>query len=156
MVSDKLGLRLSDEAYTIGLLHYIGKTLMDRSNPTEYEKVMLLTEKGASDIQAERAVFGCDHIEVGMAATRKWGFPEVLVQGMDYVNQPPADSEFVKLAALVGMCDAIAWMAVEGREWVPGSERDWTLQVLGVSEDDLKKLIEDSTEAIAAAAVFSF
>jgi HD-like signal output (HDOD) protein len=157
MASDKLGLRLSDEAYTVGLLHYIGKTLMDRSNPAEYEKVMLLVEKGASDIQAERAVFGCDHIEVGMAATRKWGFPEVLVQGMDYVNRPADDSEFKRLAALVGLCDRIAWISVQGKgQWEAGSEQDWTLEVLGVDEADLTKLIEDSTDAIAAAAVFSF
>lgn len=158
-ISDRKGLRISDEGYTVGLLHFIGKTLMDRSNPSEYEKVMLLVEKGASDIQAERAVFGCDHIEVGMAATARWGFPEVLVLGMDYLNQPPAGSEFMKVAALVGLSDRIAQVAVEGKQeslFEQGMGREWTLEVLEIDQEQLKKLVDDSVEAIAAAAAIAF
>ncbi len=158
-ISDKMNLRISDEAYTVGLLHYIGKTLMDRSNPSEFEKVMMLTEKGASDVQAERAVFGCDHIEIGMAATSRWGFPEVLVQGMDYINRPPDGSEFMRVAALVGLGDRIARVAVEGKSetlFDAGSDRAWTLEVLAIDQELLKKLVDESVEAVAAAAAISF
>ena len=102
-------------------------------------------------------MFGCDHVEVGMAATKKWGFPDVLVQGMDYLNRPPDDSEFKKIAALVALCDRIASIAVQGKEqWEAYFENDWSLDVLGIEQDQLRKLMDDSTEAIAAAAVFSF
>jgi HD-like signal output (HDOD) protein len=156
-LAQKLGLRVGDEAYTVGLLHFIGKTLMDRSSPADYEKVMLLTEKGATDLQAERAVFGCDHIEVGMAATKAWGFPDVLVMGLDYVNGSLEGGDTNKICALVGLSDKIARVAIEGRGT---GELDvanhWTLQVLGIDPELLPKYIDESTEAIAAAAVFSF
>jgi len=155
----KLGLKNADEAYTVGLLHYIGKTLMDRSDSAEYEKVMLLIEKGATDIQAERAVFGCDHIEVGMAATRNWGFPDVLVQGMDYLSQPEATDEFAKIRALVALSDRIARIAVGGSKSGEGESsisHDWAMEILGTDQEQLNKLIEDSKEAIAAAASIAF
>jgi HD-like signal output (HDOD) protein len=158
-ISGKLGLRLGDEAYTVGLLHYIGKTLMDRSNPTEYEKVMLLTEKGATDLQAERAVFGCDHIEVGIAAAVQWGFPEVLVKGMDYLNRPEEASEHGTIAALVNLGDKIARAAVNGKDSGDAdieAGANWSTEFLGVGADQLKQIMDESTEAIAAAAVISF
>ncbi len=158
-ISGKLGLKLGDEAYTVGLLHYIGKTLMDRSNPADYEKVMLLTEKGVTDLQAERAVFGCDHIEVGIAATIQWGFPEVLVKGMDYVNRPIEGSEYANIAALVNIGDKIARVAVSGKEdWDADAEagNNWSIQFLGIDAEQLKKIMDESTEAIAAAAVIAF
>jgi HD-like signal output (HDOD) protein len=158
-ISQKLGLKVGDEAYTVGLLHYIGKTLMDRSSPADYEKVILLTEKGATDLQAERAVFGCDHIEVGMAATQAWGFPDVLVQGLDYVNGSLAGGDTNKICALTAVSDRIARLAVEGKRDSESSHEGfapWSLQVLELDAEQLQRLIDESTEAIAAAAVFSF
>ena len=158
-LSGKLGLRMADEGYTVGLLHYIGKTLMDRAEPTDYEKVMLLMEKGATDIQSERAVFGCDHTEVGMAAAERWGFPEILVKGLDYVTPASADDECSKLRALVGLSDQIARFAVGGKQEsaaAPGQVKHWTVELLAIEEEQLNRLIEESMEAIAASAVISF
>jgi HD-like signal output (HDOD) protein len=157
-ISNRHGLRVGDEVYTVGLLHYIGKTLMDRSNPAEYEKVMMLVEKGATDLQAERAVFGCDHVEVGIAAAVQWGFPDVLVRGMDYLSRPEEGSEYAKIAALVNLGDKIARAAVCGRDsaMLEADGQDWSLTVLGIEDEDLKKLMDESMEAIAAAAVIAF
>ena len=158
-VAEKTNRRCADEAYTLGLLHYIGKTLLDRSNPSEYEKVMMLVEKGATDIQAERAVFGCDHIEVGAAAAEMWGFPEMLVYGMNYLEAPTEDCQYKEIRALVGLCDKIAHIAVAGENETVQSDEDfnnWTLELLGVDQDDLKRLVEESTKAIAASATMSF
>jgi hypothetical protein len=132
---------------------------MDRSNSADYEKVMLLIEKGATDIQAERAVFGCDHVEVGMAATANWGFPDVLVHGMDYLSQPEASDEFAKTRALVALSDRIARIAVSGSKLGEGESSityDWAMEVLGTDQEQLNKLIEDSKDAIAAAAAIAF
>lgn len=158
-LSGKLGLRVADEAYTAGLLHYIGKTLMDRSDPTEYEKVMLLVEKGATDLQAERAVFGCDHIEVGMAAAVKWGFPDVLVLGLDYLAPRAEGESSAKVAALVNLGDRIARIAVSGKETLDceaEAAQSWSLESLGIKQEELRTYVDESMEAIAAAAVISF
>ena len=158
-IASKVNNACGEEAYTIGLLHYIGKTLIDRSNPAEYDKVMMLVERGASDLQAEQAVFGCDHVNVGAAATVNWGFPEMLVQGMDYINRPDDSCEYRELRALVGLADRVAHIVMDGKtneEWDTGAVQNWTLETLEVDRDDLKKIIDGSTEAIAAAASLAF
>src|SRR5688572_9291464 len=63
-----------DEAYTSGLLHYIGKTLLDRFGDGPYEKVELLLEHGVDDVRAEQAIYQCDHVQVAVASAHKWGF----------------------------------------------------------------------------------
>ena len=158
-IAGRAKMGVADEAYTIGLLHYIGKTLTDRSNPAEYDKVMMLIEKGASDLQAERAVFGCDHVEVGTAAAVVWGFPDVLVQGMDYVNEPDDSCEHKRLRALIGLGDKVAHHVMEGKmseEWETEAVQDWTLKTLDVDSEELKKIIDEATEAIAVAASMAF
>ncbi|GIV08678.1 MAG: hypothetical protein KatS3mg019_0769 [Fimbriimonadales bacterium] len=71
-----------DEAYTAGLLHDIGKPLLDRYGGAPYEQVETLTAQGASELYAERTVFGCDHAEVGRVVSLNWGFPEKLVEAI--------------------------------------------------------------------------
>lgn len=158
-ISERTNRQSADEAYTLGLLHYIGKTLLDRSNPEEYEKVMMLLDKGATDIQAERAVFGCDHMEVGASAAELWGFPDVLVFGMNYIERPKEDCEHSELRALLGLADGIARIAVDG-ESDDGSETNvissWTLELLDIDKEKLRRLIDESTEAIATSASMAF
>ena len=161
-IAEKTNIPYADEGYTVGLLHYIGKTLLDRSNPSEYEKVVMLVEKGASDVQAERAVFSCDHVEVGSAAAEMWGFPQVLVRGMNYLEKPDDECEYGRLRALVGLSDIIARLVVEGKEGSGDGEWDmpeaskWTLEMLDIDDERFKRLIEESTEAIAASTSMAF
>jgi putative nucleotidyltransferase with HDIG domain len=71
-----------DEAYTAGLLHDIGKPLLDRYGGTPYEQVEDLVAQGVPELAAERQVYGCDHAEVGRAVSQHWGFPEKLVEAI--------------------------------------------------------------------------
>lgn len=71
-----------DEAYTAGLLHEIGKPLLDRYGGTPYEQVEDLVAQGVPELTAERQVYGCDHAEVGRAVSQHWGFPEKLVEAI--------------------------------------------------------------------------
>jgi putative nucleotidyltransferase with HDIG domain len=71
-----------DEAYTAGLLHDIGKPLLDRYGGTPYEQVEDLIAQGVPELAAERQVYGCDHAEVGRAVSQHWGFPEKLVEAI--------------------------------------------------------------------------
>lgn len=145
----------ADEAYTCGLLHYIGKTLLDRSDSKEYEKVTALQEKGVSDCEAERAVFACDHVEVAMEAATRWGFPQVLIDGLSYKSPPSPACPYRHLAALTALADRIATLAVDGtaREaWTPESVPAWALGILIIAPDEVPILIEQGAAAIADAA----
>lgn len=158
-IAEKRKMPCADEAYTVGLLHYIGKTLLDKSNPAEYEKVMMLIDKGATDVQAERAVFSCDHVDIGAAAADMWGFPQVLVRGLSYIDKPEDNCEFRDLRALVGTADMIAHIVVEGTEedeWQAQAVNNWSLELLDIDDEQFKRLIDESTEAIAASTSMAF
>jgi HD-like signal output (HDOD) protein len=143
-----------DEAYTCGLLHYIGKTMLDRYNPKSYEKVQVLLEAGASDVQAETAVFHCHHGQVSEAITHKWGFPEMLVGGMNYLSVPKEDDESGDLRATTAISDYIARAAQTDLpdEDIAESLPTWAVERLSKNEQTWPVLVARGTGAIDAAA----
>lgn len=73
----------SNMSYTVGLLHGIGKIVIDQISEGSYEKVFeLVEEKEVSLVEAEREVVGFDHAQVGEALLRKWNFQEEICQAI--------------------------------------------------------------------------
>lgn len=150
-----------DEAYTCGLLHYIGKTLLDRYAPESYSEVQARIDHGMSDVEAESEVYGCHHVEVGVAVGERWGFPEVLIAGLEYVYEPSVNDPFGELMACVAISDSVATFALEGlsRSDLPlALERlpQWAVERLSLTVDDLESVIDGGTAAIARAASLQF
>lgn len=141
-----------DEAYTCGLLHYIGKPLLDRFQPGGFDQVDALIATGAGWRASEQSVFGCDHIMVALAACKKWRLPDTLLEGIDYDR---ADEEEVPIAsAVVAVGSAIAHSIVDGPAAAPLP--DWALRHLSYTPDQADDLIERATEVLASAQTLSF
>lgn len=158
-LAEKLGKGSTDQAYTCALLHLLGKTLMDRYDSDEYSKVEALVEKGAMDRMAEQAVYKCDHVEVVQTAARRWRFPEVLIEGVNYIDEPPTDDQNADLKAMVSVSNKVAYMVIAGKdlkEWDTDSVPDWAVSTLGLSKERLALLIDESTAVVAAEAHMSF
>lgn len=152
-VATRSGRLSPEDAYTCGLLHFIGKTLLDRFGEDSYEKVEMLQQHGAECRQAERAVFGCDHVRLAVGAAQKWGFPEELVAGLEYIEPSQDDVEKVAYPASVAVGHRIAEIALSGLDEGTNQELPaWALQALGIPEQDTPALIGSGMEAIAAAA----
>ncbi len=63
--------------YTAGLLHDVGKVILDR--PLQVESYNRDENAGQTDLLAvERRLLHTDHAEVGMALLGKWGLPEAV------------------------------------------------------------------------------
>jgi HD-like signal output (HDOD) protein len=144
-----------DDAYTSGLIHWIGKTLLDRFGAGEYRLVEQLVERGVPVLQAEEAVYGCNHVVVSVAAATKWGFPEDLVSALDYVTEPEPDSPAAKLRSVVAIADIISQFAMEGLVEVDSVEKtlpQWAMDALDLPADDKMDIIVGAGQAIAQAA----
>lgn len=145
-----------DDAYTCGLLHYIGKSLLDRFGGDDYGKIEALILQGSSDRDGERALYGCDHVEVAQVAARKWGFPEELVAGLDYVSPPTPDEPYLRHRACVALCSQIATFALGGEalqnEETPFELPKWALESLEIDEARSHECLDGGMRAIAAAA----
>jgi putative nucleotidyltransferase with HDIG domain len=98
-----------DEAYTAGLLHDIGKPLLDRYGGAPYEQVEDLIAQGVPELAAERQVYGCDHAEVGRAVSQHWGFPEKLVEAIGCHHTESANGlGDAPLTAVVALANFVA------------------------------------------------
>jgi HD-like signal output (HDOD) protein len=129
----------SDEAYTIGLLHQIGKTVLDRSTPGGYDRVETLIDAGVSVTGAEMNVFGCTHIEVGMLACQKWGFPNAVIESMNYLNVPAHGNKFSSCIAAVALSNHMAKVA---RGAAQEEAPQWALEALGLEADIVDRAME--------------
>lgn len=63
--------------FTAGLLHDIGKIILNR--PLQTEALHAGFETGGSSLQQERTLLYTDHARVGMALLENWGVPDKIV-----------------------------------------------------------------------------
>lgn len=105
----------ADEAYTCGLLHYVGKTLIDQSDPTAYDKVMHVVERGAPERLAEKIIFAVDHVDVAQEMGRRWRFPDHLIEGLNYLDDPNETGVVSRLGAVVNIADALVKIGRYGK-----------------------------------------
>lgn len=79
-----------DEAFVAGLLHDIGKPMLELVLPRAYANVIRLCEtRHAAAAGIERAVLGIDHHTAARRVATRWGLPEPLVQVMWLHGQRP-------------------------------------------------------------------
>lgn len=79
----------SDEAFVAGLLHCLGKVVLDHVLPKSYAKVIALAERQGSDTAPlERSLVGVDHHTAGKRVAEHWHLPEALREVMWLYGQP--------------------------------------------------------------------
>lgn len=77
-------------AFTVGLLHDIGKLVLSQVLTPEYQTDIrtLIKEKGVSRSEAEKGVLGTDHSEVGGALLDAWHLPEDIIEAVSNHHHP--------------------------------------------------------------------
>lgn len=150
------GLVPHDEAYTCGLLHDIGKPILDRYAEPPYEEVTVLVEAGMDAVRAEARIYGCDHATLGGAAADQWGFPETLCQSIRDHHLADPERPSARLATTV-VANVLSKLIVEGA----GGEQEaeivqrfpaWALSTLGLDELKLNNALRACREAVATKA----
>ena len=98
-----------EEAFMAGLLHDIGRPVMDHVFPDMYRGVVDLVDTGGAEsyVLAERQVFGFDHAEVGFVVATAWGFPPPITDAIRLHHGPLAGSD-QSLRATVSLADSLS------------------------------------------------
>lgn len=142
-----------EEAYTAGVLHLIGRTIMDRYSPEKYTVVMAGIEQGIPVVFAEQHFIGTDHAKVVTAVCATWGLPEELISAVDYTTPTP-DGTGPSARACVAIANKISELATNGRpegldlkEYFPR----WASDSLNIT-DNLHDWVEAGITVIAATA----
>jgi putative nucleotidyltransferase with HDIG domain len=95
-------------AYTAGLLHDIGKVVLDQAIaaafPLFYRRLM---EGEHNSSEAEKEILGFDHTQIGAKLARKWSFPESLGDIIRHHHWPEKAIRHLELAHVVYLADLL-------------------------------------------------
>lgn len=147
--------RWRTQAFTAGLVHDIGKLVIDMYLGSEGED-QLFEDVGGGLRAAERSVLGFDHGEVGATMADTWGFPCNLAAAVGYHHDPTLAPEPGPVVRAVAVGDIVANALGHDSEdpWTPEVTRD--LLRLGCEVRDFEQLrldlAEDLDDTLTAAA----
>lgn len=96
-----------EEAYVGGLLHDIGKVLLDQYVRMDYLVIVDTMRRGQVSLwQAEEHLFGIDHARIGGMMAKRWNFPSGLIDAIQYHHAPSLAMENEKLAAIANVANS--------------------------------------------------
>ena len=89
LIAEKVAPEFAEDCFFLGLLQNIGTLTLVNSMPKQYNLVMAeISKDGYQDHEAEKQIFGVDHMEVGAYLARSWGLPETFSAPIGYHHQP--------------------------------------------------------------------
>lgn len=134
-----------DEAFAAGLLHDIGKTVLEQYYPQATLQVVHTAERlGIRHHEAEEQILGFNHADLGLALALHWNLPTVLAEALGYHHYVPAASVAPRLVAVVAIASDIANLLESGvseEEWLSAINED-AMQTLNITPDQIGTLIE--------------
>ena len=103
-IDERVDKSVVEECFIAGMLHDIGKLAFATNLPLEYQKAATLAEAEQLALyQAEEAVFGANHPDVGGYLLSRWGLPTSVVEGISWHHCPQngsASNEVTPLLAI--------------------------------------------------------
>lgn len=140
-----------EEAYAAGLLHDLGKLLLDRHLLPRYAAMAADVARGRTIIEVEEMHLGADHATIGGLMADRWAFPRRLADAIRY-HHAPSLAQQPRLAAMVGLVNVLVLQAGIGLTplGVPPIPPE-TPQYLRVLDEQIGRLAYALRPAIEAA-----
>jgi putative nucleotidyltransferase with HDIG domain len=96
-----------EEAYVAGLLHDIGKVLLDQYLIVDQNLILVQMQESKKGLwEAEESVFGVDHARIGAMMATKWNFPNNLIEAIQYHHSPSLSYEQGQLASIINVANS--------------------------------------------------
>jgi len=103
-------------AYTGGLLHDIGKVVLDQYVAAGFPFFYREMFKGADFLKSERAHLGSDHAVIGSQLAERWSFPESLREVIAHHHNPEKAISAPELTHIVYFADLLMSRFLTGLE----------------------------------------
>jgi len=143
VLADELALPDKGVAFTVGLLHDIGKIVLNEYVSAEYVQIVrLVGQARLSFIEAEERVLGVTHAEIGERLARRWHLPHPIPCCIRYHHEPCALPAAAPLVDAVHLADAACLlMGIGGGDDSPLYRVDeGVLERTGLKTDDIERV----------------
>jgi putative nucleotidyltransferase with HDIG domain len=108
-LAQALGYPNPEQAYVAGLLHDIGKLLLDQAMLSNYDKIADYVQKYQMPLwQVEEKLIGIDHAKVGGLIAEHWNFPVILVDAIRFHHVPSFARVNQSLPAIVNLANSFS------------------------------------------------
>jgi HD-like signal output (HDOD) protein len=140
--------------FVVGLLHDIGRLILFSEAGDDSQRALERSQELREPLRAsERAIWGCDHAQIGGALLSKWNFPASHQEAVTHHHAPELARRFPVETAIVHVGDILAHAlgyGSSGERWVPAvSLTAW--ETLGIDPALLPGLAEDIEKQFQAA-----
>jgi putative nucleotidyltransferase with HDIG domain len=139
-------------AFTAGLVHDIGKVIIDRYLHAEFAKIVTHMEQNKCSMRdAEFAVLSVTHTEIGLHLSMHWNLPEVLRECIAYHHDPEEGVLHSGEAALIAFANELAHSLGHGYgDHHAPQDPDRIRALAKVSEEQAEQLRETLEQSISA------
>jgi len=145
-----------DVVFTAGLLHDIGKMILDEY---AFEKFNLIMDRVVNDnmpfLDAEDTILGYNHAQVGGLAAREWNLPEVLIEAISFHHQPEKAKGNPQVVSIVHIADVISSMAGAGggADDLANRIHQSAISAINLQKDDVDRIVEKLPEVMRHAEI---
>lgn len=133
-----------NRAYTSGLLQNVGQLVLARHARTSALHVRAEVARGASLLDAENAVVGLHHAEIGARLAEKWNFPEALSDTIRHHHTPQQARVEPRLACVTHLGEAVTHAFLHGVELaeVPYGLDPQAFALAGIRSEDFGSMAD--------------
>ena len=146
---------LSVEAHTAGLIHDVGKIILDDHVLEKKEAIESFMEKEEKTfLEAEVEFFGFDHAGIAAEVCRKWKFPESINAAIRCHHRPSAadDSDLPYILHMADYIATLSGVGYDSDDYLYELESG-TMDHLGLSQEAVSDIVLQVTEAVNKVAV---
>lgn len=156
LVADRMGSIYKPEAFVAGLLHDIGKIVLQMVAPEAYGRAVDAAQRhGLFILEAERRELGIDHALIGKWLSERWALPHLFTDVIWLHHHEPGTLDStqypVELIEVVNLANMLAHESLRnGARGANAVVSEDHLQRLGLRRSDLEEVRAQAPSALAA------
>ncbi len=135
----------TNEGFVGGLLHDVGRIVLDQYFPNEFREIIALAEaEKMSLLDAERKILGVTHGDIGYWVTEKWNLPAIVTDSILFHHSPFSCRESYVLTSIIHVADIIskAFGSYMKRDLVPTPKDESAFRLLNLDSEKVMELAD--------------
>jgi putative nucleotidyltransferase with HDIG domain len=131
-------------AFTAGLLHDIGKSVISKvlTPKARADIRSKIAGQSLSRVEAEKAVLGADHCEIGACLLKRWSLPEPIIEAVAN-HHSPVVKPAIQLSAVVYLANCAAHLCGTAPGWQAQAiqAKNTTAEMLGMDVEKVEQFV---------------